>query len=154
VELVIHDQCFEVEGHFAGSDARRIAALVECANDSSVDAVWFARGGYGACRVAETAIAKFTHDAQAKTFLGYSDAGYLLGGLYRARIAAREMTFHFKALVVDHKLHIGKLGSRQSDDGLRILAGDRGGRCTNCDTGHGSFLSRLSGRTRPHTEAS
>ncbi|PZQ53771.1 MAG: LD-carboxypeptidase [Novosphingobium pentaromativorans] len=86
VELVVHEQCFDVEGHFAGSDARRIAALVECANDPSVDAVWFARGGYGACRVAEAAIGKFTHDAQAKTFLGYSDAGYLLGGLYRARI--------------------------------------------------------------------
>ncbi|WP_324695874.1 LD-carboxypeptidase [Novosphingobium aerophilum] len=85
-ELVIHDQCFEVDGHFAGSDARRIEALVECANDPSVDAVWFARGGYGACRVAEAALARFSHEAQDKTFLGYSDAGYLLGGLYRARI--------------------------------------------------------------------
>lgn len=86
VELVVHDQCFEVEGHFAGSDARRIEALVECANDPSVDAVWFARGGYGACRVAEAGLAWFSHGAQDKTFLGYSDAGYLLGGLYRARI--------------------------------------------------------------------
>ena len=85
-ELVIHDQCFEVEGHFAGSDARRIEALVECANDPSVEAVWFARGGYGACRVAEAALARFSHGAQDKKFLGYSDAGYLLGGLYRARI--------------------------------------------------------------------
>ncbi|KPH59334.1 LD-carboxypeptidase [Novosphingobium sp. ST904] len=85
-ELVIHDQCFEVDGHFAGSDARRIEALVECANDPSVEAVWFARGGYGACRVAEAALARFSHGAQDKTFLGYSDAGYLLGGLYRARI--------------------------------------------------------------------
>ncbi|EIZ79977.1 muramoyltetrapeptide carboxypeptidase [Novosphingobium sp. Rr 2-17] len=86
VELHIHEQCFAVEGHFAGSDALRADALVECANDPSFDAVWFARGGYGACRVAEDAIGRFTHAAQAKTFLGYSDAGYILGGLYRERI--------------------------------------------------------------------
>lgn len=86
VELHIHDQCFAVEGHFAGSDAMRTDALVECANDPSMDAVWFARGGYGACRVAEDAFARFNDAAQDKTYLGYSDAGYLLGGLYRARI--------------------------------------------------------------------
>lgn len=86
IELVIHEQCFAVEGHFAGSDALRCDTLVECANDPSVDAVWFARGGYGACRVAEDALARMDHAAQRKPFLGYSDAGYLLGGLYRARI--------------------------------------------------------------------
>ncbi|GGZ12936.1 LD-carboxypeptidase [Novosphingobium colocasiae] len=84
--LVIHDQCFAVEGHFAGSDAQRLDALVECANDPSIDAVWFARGGYGACRIAEAAIAKFDRTAQDKVYAGYSDAGYLLGGLYRQRI--------------------------------------------------------------------
>jgi len=86
IELVVHDQCFASDGHFAGSDAQRLAALVECANDPSIDAVWFARGGYGACRIAEDAIARFTHAAQGKTFLGYSDGGYLLAGLYRERI--------------------------------------------------------------------
>ncbi|PNU05361.1 LD-carboxypeptidase [Novosphingobium guangzhouense] len=86
VELVIHDQCFAVEGHFAGSDEARLDALVECANDPSFDAIWFARGGYGACRIAETALSRMNHAAGAKTYLGYSDAGYLLGGLYRERI--------------------------------------------------------------------
>jgi muramoyltetrapeptide carboxypeptidase len=85
VELVIHEQCFAVEGHFAGSDTVRAAALVECANDPAIDAVWFARGGYGACRIAEAALSQFDHAADAKTYLGFSDAGYLLGGLYRAR---------------------------------------------------------------------
>ncbi|MEE4451197.1 LD-carboxypeptidase [Novosphingobium resinovorum] len=85
-ELVIHDQCFAVEGHFAGSDAARLDALLECANDPAFDAVWFARGGYGACRIAEDALAKMNHAAGQKTYLGYSDAGYLLGGLYRERI--------------------------------------------------------------------
>lgn len=85
-DIAIHEQCFAVDGHFAGSDAMRLAALLECANDPSVDAVWFARGGYGACRIAEDALARFDHAAQSKVFMGYSDAGYLLGGLYRARI--------------------------------------------------------------------
>lgn len=86
VDIRVHPQCFAVDGHFAGSDEMRIAALADCANDPSVDAVWFARGGYGACRIAEAAIARFDHAARDKVFLGYSDGGYLLGGLYRERI--------------------------------------------------------------------
>jgi muramoyltetrapeptide carboxypeptidase len=86
VELSIHPQSFAVAGHFAGSDAQRLDALVECANDPSFDAVWFARGGYGACRIAEDAVRAFGPAARNKTWLGYSDAGYLLGALYRERI--------------------------------------------------------------------
>jgi muramoyltetrapeptide carboxypeptidase len=86
VELHFHRQCFQTEHHFAGPDELRLAALLECANDSAFDAVWFARGGYGACRIAEDAVARLGPAAQDKPFLGYSDAGYLLGALYRARI--------------------------------------------------------------------
>ncbi|MDR2858351.1 MAG: LD-carboxypeptidase [Novosphingobium sp.] len=86
VALHFHPQCFRSEGHFAGADELRLAALLECANDAAFDAVWFARGGYGACRIAEAAVAKMGRAAQDKAFLGYSDAGYLLGALYRARI--------------------------------------------------------------------
>ncbi len=86
IRLDFHPQCFETEDHFAGSDSRRMEVLVQCANDPEVDAVWFARGGYGACRVAEDALAQFSHVAEAKTWLGYSDAGYLLGALYREKI--------------------------------------------------------------------
>ena len=81
-EIVFHPQCFLSDGHFAGDDAARVAALVEVANDPSIDAVWFARGGYGACRVAEAAIAQFGPAARGKKWLGYSDAGFLLAGLY------------------------------------------------------------------------
>lgn len=86
IELAIHPQCFAVDGHFAGSDALRRAALVECANDASYDAVWFARGGYGASRIVEDAMREFGPAARSKTWLGYSDAGYLLGAFYRERI--------------------------------------------------------------------
>jgi len=80
-EIVFHPQCFHSAGHFAGSDKDREDALVEVANDPSVDAVWCARGGYGANRIALSAIARMGSAARAKPFLGYSDAGFLLAGL-------------------------------------------------------------------------
>ncbi|MBS0254774.1 MAG: LD-carboxypeptidase [Proteobacteria bacterium] len=83
VELLIHDQCLISDGHFAGSDAVRLAALLDCANDPSVDAVWFARGGYGSNRIAGAAMAQLAPAAAHKAYLGYSDMGYLLGAMYR-----------------------------------------------------------------------
>lgn len=82
LELVFHPQCFESWGHFAGRDESRQAAFVDFANDPSLDAVWFARGGYGACRLIEGALPKLTEVARRKAYLGYSDAGSLLGALY------------------------------------------------------------------------
>lgn len=87
IELDFHKQCFARHGHFAGDDETRLAALVECANDPASDAVWFAHGGYGTNRIAAAAIAQLDAAGRGKTFLGYSDAGYLLGGLYRHRLA-------------------------------------------------------------------
>lgn len=81
VELVFHDQCFETQGHFAGSDASRLDALIEVANDPEFDAVWFARGGYGSCRIAQLAVARMNDHARSKSWLGYSDMGFLLAGL-------------------------------------------------------------------------
>jgi len=82
VELVFHPQCFLSAGHFAGEDAARAAAFLEIANDPSFDALWFARGGYGSCRLAEEVLAKLEPAARTKSYLGYSDAGSLLAGLY------------------------------------------------------------------------
>jgi muramoyltetrapeptide carboxypeptidase len=85
-ELVLHKQCFVEKGHFAGSDAKRLEAFVAMANDSAFDAIWFVRGGYGSCRMAEEAIRQLKAPARSKTFMGYSDHGNLLGGLYHAGI--------------------------------------------------------------------
>ena len=74
VEEVFHPQCFLSARHFAGEDSARAAAFVEVANDPSLDAIWFAAGGYGACRMAEAALAQLNQHARAKTYLGYSDA--------------------------------------------------------------------------------
>lgn len=83
-QLVIHPQCFLSDGHFAGSDMERLAALREVTADESVDAVWFARGGYGSNRIAEAALADISVPAMRKTYVGYSDAGFLLAGLHKA----------------------------------------------------------------------
>lgn len=84
VKLVFHPQCFAASGHFAGDDATRAAALVEVGNDPAYDAVWFARGGYGACRLIEHALPRLGPAARSKAWLGYSDGGALLGAFYGA----------------------------------------------------------------------
>ncbi|MGQ0740995.1 MAG: LD-carboxypeptidase [Alphaproteobacteria bacterium] len=81
-EIVFHPQCFLSSGHFAGDDETRANALLEFANDATFDAVWFARGGYGACRLLDRVLPRLGDVAKAKMFLGYSDAGALLGALY------------------------------------------------------------------------
>lgn len=81
MRVEVHPQCFANCGHFAGPDEERLAALVEVANDPSVDAVWFARGGYGSNRIAEAALDRFASAAGDKIYLGYSDLGFVLAGL-------------------------------------------------------------------------
>ncbi|MGD9965409.1 MAG: LD-carboxypeptidase [Hyphomonadaceae bacterium] len=82
-EIVVHPQCFLSAGHFAGADEARLKAFVEFANDPALDAIWFAKGGYGSCRIAEAALSQLNGASRTKTYLGYSDAGVLLGGLYK-----------------------------------------------------------------------
>lgn len=81
--VIFHDQCFAERGHFAGPDSERLEAFVELANNPAFDAIWFVRGGYGACRIAEDAVAKLKAAARDKLYMGYSDAGNLLGTLSR-----------------------------------------------------------------------
>ena len=87
-ELSIHPQCFLSDGHFAGSDAERLGALREVMADPSVDALWFARGGYGSNRIAEAALVDLPAAARSKVYMGYSDSGFLLAGLHKAGLDA------------------------------------------------------------------
>jgi muramoyltetrapeptide carboxypeptidase len=82
VALRFHPQCFLSWGHFAGMDEARAAAFLELANDPDIDAVWIARGGYGAARILPRAMAGLTEIAKDKFYIGYSDAGSLLSTLY------------------------------------------------------------------------
>src|SRR5262245_60656250 len=83
-EIQFHPQCFLTSGHFAGDDAARARGFLDIANDESFDALWVARGGYGACRIAEAVVAGVKPGARNKIYLGYSDAGSLFAGLYPA----------------------------------------------------------------------
>src|SRR5215471_14676903 len=87
-EIVFHPQCFASHGHFAGDDETRAQAFLDVANDESYDAVWFARGGYGSCRVVEAVMPELTGPSRRKAYLGYSDSGVLLAALYRAGFEA------------------------------------------------------------------
>jgi muramoyltetrapeptide carboxypeptidase len=80
--IIFHAQCLASFGHFAGDDATRAAAFVEVANDETYDAVWFARGGYGAGRLVEMVMPRLASAAARKAYLGYSDGGVLLAALY------------------------------------------------------------------------
>lgn len=118
--VTFHDQCFERSGHFAGEDLTRLTALLECANDPAFDVVWFAKGGYGSNRIAEAAIQQMNRAARAKTYVGFSDAGYLLGALYRAGIG---QAVHGQ-MPVSARSEGGKEAVRRV---LRWLAGDTSG---------------------------
>lgn len=83
-ELFIHPQSFLSDGHFAGPDEARLAALREVMTDPTVEAVWYARGGYGSNRIAERALADMPEGARRKIYLGYSDAGFLHAGFHKA----------------------------------------------------------------------
>ncbi|QIL02875.1 LD-carboxypeptidase [Sphingomonas sinipercae] len=87
-DLFIHPQCFLSAGHFAGTDAQRLASLREVMADPAVDAVWFARGGYGSNRISEAAVRDLPQAARQKTFMGYSDTGFLLAALHKAGLEA------------------------------------------------------------------
>ena len=84
VSVVFHPACFLKHGHFAGDDRARTEAFVAFANDPRIDAIWFGRGGYGSCRIAEAVIPRLDATARKKRYMGYSDAGSLLAGMYKA----------------------------------------------------------------------
>jgi muramoyltetrapeptide carboxypeptidase len=82
LQLEFHDQCFAEAGHFAGPDAERLGALLECAN-SGADALWFAKGGYGSNRIVAEAVERLSGRGAEQQWLGYSDCGYLLAAAHR-----------------------------------------------------------------------
>jgi muramoyltetrapeptide carboxypeptidase len=110
LELVFHPQCYASWRHFAGEDRVRADAFVEVANDPAFDAIWFARGGYGSCRIAEGVLERLSGAAKDKAYLGYSDAGYMLAGLYRAGFP----DLAHGPMAADVKRHGGEAAVRRS----------------------------------------
>jgi len=88
VELVIDPQSWASGGGhtWAGPDQLRADTFLKYANDPSFDAVWFARGGYGSNRLFELIFPHLEEPARHKSYVGYSDMGFMLGALYARRV--------------------------------------------------------------------
>ena len=70
-----------VENQYAGSDALRTQDLQQMMDDSSIDAIWCARGGYGTVRIID--ILDFGNFLQnPKWLIGYSDVTVLHAHLH------------------------------------------------------------------------
>src|SRR3982751_3415291 len=117
-EVAIHAQCFLSDGHFAGPDEARLAALREVMADPSIDAVWFARGGYGSNRIAEAAVADIPAAARGKLYMGYSDAGFLHAGFYKAGLDVAWGPMPQDVLRGDHGLQEGTAAINRALDWL------------------------------------
>lgn len=70
-EPVLGRSLYRTEGIYAGSDAERAADLAETLTDSSIDAIFCARGGYGSVRLLPY-LEKVT-PSHPKWLVGYSD---------------------------------------------------------------------------------
>jgi muramoyltetrapeptide carboxypeptidase len=74
--VIVHPQVTSRHWLHAGADEDRAAALFEFARDESIDAVWCARGGYGAAKllpILDRLTAERGVPAAKKLLVGYSD---------------------------------------------------------------------------------
>ena len=77
-------------GYFAGTDAERFDDLQRALDDDDIDAIWFARGGYGAMRLLE----HIDFDAlrrRPRVIIGYSDITALHAAI---GVRAELVTYH------------------------------------------------------------
>src|SRR5436190_23645491 len=86
--------------------------------DETVDAICFARGGYGSNRISEAALAELPDAARGKTYLGYSDAGFLLAGFHKAGLEVAWGPMPQDALRGDHGLRNGTAAVNRALDWL------------------------------------
>lgn len=79
---VYDDRLYAVNHIFAGSDDFRAAVIQEYLDDDTIDAIWFARAGYGCIRIIDKL--DFTHFlTHPKWIIGFSDATVFHGKLSR-----------------------------------------------------------------------
>lgn len=78
-ELVVHSNVLNRAFVNAGTDDERATSFLEYAYDDSIDAIWCARGGYGAARTVNAieAMTKDRPSPKPKLLVGYSDVTFL-----------------------------------------------------------------------------
>jgi muramoyltetrapeptide carboxypeptidase len=96
-DVRVSPQAFARNGHFAGTDLRRAAALRAALLDPLVRAIFFTRGGFGAARLLPLLERDFSR-AEPKILVGYSDATSIL-----SFVAGRLgwITFHGPMIATD-----------------------------------------------------
>ena len=72
LNVVIGENVYNDDGHFAGSDSERILDFQTALDDNSISAIWCARGGYGAMRVIDNLNFE-KYKENPKWIIGYSD---------------------------------------------------------------------------------
>ena len=77
-------------GYLAGTDEERITDLNSALRDSSIDAIWCIRGGYGSLRLLDQVDYAAMAD-RPKALIGFSDATALLNAIHRL---TGVVTFH------------------------------------------------------------
>lgn len=72
LEVVIGENVFNDNGHFAGTDNQRSSDFQLALDDKAIKAIWCARGGYGAMRVIDNLNFE-KYKENPKWIIGYSD---------------------------------------------------------------------------------
>lgn len=99
----------------AGDDATRASQLIQALEDPEVDAIWFARGGYGSGRLLRLLDAVELRPPKPKWVIGCSDVTFLLHYLQQ----------RFGWVVVHGPMVAGDLASGRAEEQIfRLLEGD------------------------------
>jgi muramoyltetrapeptide carboxypeptidase len=143
LKVQLSPQLYGVHHQFSGTDADRVADLQQLLDDSSIRAIFFARGGYGTARLLPQLFLS-SQRTNPKWVVGYSDATALHLALYRIGV----QTLH---AAMPHRF-----GDAASVESLRAaLFGASIGESSNPPTGESSNhqiikFSNLSYTFAPH----
>jgi muramoyltetrapeptide carboxypeptidase len=89
-EPVLGKNAHRRSGYLAGTDGERLADLNASLRDSSIDAIWCIRGGYGSIRLLDQ-VDYAAMSERPKALIGFSDATALLNAIHRL---TGVVTFH------------------------------------------------------------
>jgi muramoyltetrapeptide carboxypeptidase len=120
-EPLVGKHVLAVTGHTAGTVEQRREDLRWAMTDPELEAIWFARGGFGAMHLLEDLI-QLTKDPQAvpnRPLLGFSDATAFLAALYRERSLTADLSHPLdRGLMGVHAPVITALGDMASPEVL------------------------------------
>ncbi len=115
---VVGKHVLAVAGHTAGSVAQRREDLRWAMTDPGLDAIWFARGGFGSMHLLEDLVRLVGHPSMVhgRPVLGFSDATAFLAALYRDHALVLDVrTRNPRGLLGVHAPVITALGDLASD---------------------------------------